>query len=74
MAAMNSPANKNALVPKIFCAPLAAPKRRATPPLPSSTLVNEVVRPALAEAERVFSAALGRINIEHMAKQAHAHK
>src|SRR5471032_1861619 len=44
------------------------------PPLPSSALVNEVVRPALAEAERVFSAALGRINIEHMAKQAHAHK
>ena len=44
------------------------------PPLPSSTLVNEVVRPALAEAERVFSAALGRINIEHIAKQAHAHK
>jgi len=44
------------------------------PPLPSSALVNEVVRPALAKAERVFSAALGRINIEHMAKQAHAHK
>src|SRR5882672_6238330 len=44
------------------------------PPLPSSTLVNDVVRPALAEAERVFSAALGRINIEHMAKAAHAHK
>ena len=44
------------------------------PPLPSSTLVNDVVRPALAEAERIFSAALGRINIESMAKQAHAHK
>jgi len=44
------------------------------PPLPSSALVNDVVRPALAEAERIFSAALGRINIEFMAKQAHAHK
>jgi Rrf2 family transcriptional regulator, iron-sulfur cluster assembly transcription factor len=44
------------------------------PPLPSSTLVNDVVRPALAEAERIFSAALSRINIESMAKQAHAHK
>jgi Rrf2 family transcriptional regulator, iron-sulfur cluster assembly transcription factor len=44
------------------------------PPMPSSALVNDVVRPALAEAERIFSAALGRINIEHMAKQAHAHK
>jgi Rrf2 family transcriptional regulator, iron-sulfur cluster assembly transcription factor len=44
------------------------------PPLPASALVNDVVRPALAEAERIFSAALGRINIEDMAKQAHAHK
>jgi Rrf2 family protein len=44
------------------------------PPLPASALVNDVVRPALAEAERVFSAALGRINIEDMAKQAQAHK
>lgn len=40
------------------------------PPLPASTLVNNVVRPALAEAERTFSAALGRINVEDIAKQA----
>jgi Rrf2 family protein len=40
------------------------------PPLPASVLVNDVVRPALAEAERTFSAALGRINVEDIAKQA----
>jgi Rrf2 family iron-sulfur cluster assembly transcriptional regulator len=33
-------------------------------------LVSEVVRPALAEAERGFSVALGRINVEDMAKRA----
>lgn len=41
-------------------------------PLPASSLVSDVVRPALAEAERIFSAALGKINVEHMAKQAEA--
>jgi Rrf2 family protein len=40
------------------------------PPLPSSALVNDVVKPALVEAERIFSSALGRINVEDMAKQA----
>jgi len=44
------------------------------PPLPSSTLVNDVVRPALAEAERSFSAALGRINLEDFVKQAEGRK
>src|SRR3977135_3444866 len=39
------------------------------PPLPGSSLVNDVVRPALVEAERTFSAALGRINVEDLAKQ-----
>jgi Rrf2 family protein len=42
------------------------------PPLPNSSLVNDVVRPALAEAERVFSTALSRISIEDMAKRAEA--
>jgi Rrf2 family iron-sulfur cluster assembly transcriptional regulator len=42
------------------------------PPLPNSPLVNDVVRPALAEAERVFSTALSRISIEDMAKRAEA--
>lgn len=40
------------------------------PPLPASELVNGVVGPALAEAERVFSSALGRITVEDMAKRA----
>ena len=39
-------------------------------PGPLSVLVSDVVRPALAEAERSFSAALGRINIEDMTKRA----
>lgn len=37
-------------------------------------LVADVVRPALAEAERSFSIALGRINVEDMAKCAEALK
>ncbi|MBI1202328.1 MAG: Rrf2 family transcriptional regulator [Rhodopseudomonas sp.] len=41
---------------------------------PVSPLVNDVVQPALAEAERSFSAALGRINIEDMTKRAEAAK
>jgi Rrf2 family protein len=40
------------------------------PPLPPSALVNDVVLPALAEAERTFSAALGRINVDDIANQA----
>jgi Rrf2 family iron-sulfur cluster assembly transcriptional regulator len=40
------------------------------PPLPTSALVSDVVRPALAEAERTFSTALGHINVEDIAKQA----
>jgi|SRR6185437_5353868 Rrf2 family iron-sulfur cluster assembly transcriptional regulator len=44
------------------------------PLLPNSALVNDVVQPALAEAERIFSTALGRINVEDMAKRAGALK
>ena len=40
------------------------------PSLPASTLVNDVVRPALAEAERTFSVAIGRINVEDMVRRA----
>jgi Rrf2 family protein len=40
------------------------------PPLPGSVLVNDVVRPTLAEAERAFSLALGRINVEDMTRRA----
>jgi len=42
----------------------------AGPPLPNSALVNDVVKPALAEAERIFAAALGRISVEDMARRA----
>ena len=35
-------------------------------------LVSDVVRPALAEAERSFSVALGRINVEDMARSGEA--
>ncbi len=44
------------------------------PPLPGSQLVNKVVQPALADAERSFSAALGRITLADMAQQATALK
>jgi Rrf2 family protein len=44
------------------------------PPLPSSSLVSDVVRPALAEAERMFSLALSHINIEEMTRQAEARR
>ena len=40
------------------------------PPLPASPLLSDVVRPALAEAERVFSTALARINIDDIARSA----
>jgi Rrf2 family iron-sulfur cluster assembly transcriptional regulator len=44
------------------------------PPLPASALLNDVVRPALAEAERTFSAALARISIDEIARRAEALK
>jgi Rrf2 family protein len=44
------------------------------PPLPASVLVNDVVRPTLAEAERTFSAALGQINVEDVVRRAEASK
>jgi hypothetical protein len=40
------------------------------PPQPSSNMLIDVVRIALAKAERTFSAALNRINIEDMAASA----
>jgi Rrf2 family iron-sulfur cluster assembly transcriptional regulator len=44
------------------------------PPLPGSRLVNDVVRPALVEAERMFSIALGRISVADLARRADAMK
>jgi len=40
------------------------------PAMPGSRLVNDVVRPALVEAERMFSVALGRISVADLARQA----
>jgi Rrf2 family protein len=57
----------------ILCAAGAA-EEGEQPPLPASLLVNDVVRPALTEAERMFSSALGRISVEDMAKRALALK
>ena len=52
----------------------SAAEEAAEPPLPGTPLLNRVVLPALSEAERMFSAALGRINVEDMARQAQALK
>jgi len=43
-------------------------------PLPGSRLVGDVVRPALAEAERMFSTALGRISVADLTRRADALK
>jgi DNA-binding IscR family transcriptional regulator len=43
-------------------------------PLPISGLVNDVVRPALADAERSFAAALRRISVEDLARAAEKQK
>jgi Rrf2 family transcriptional regulator, iron-sulfur cluster assembly transcription factor len=40
------------------------------PPLPISNLVHRIVQPALAKAEKHFSAALGQISVEEMARLA----
>jgi Rrf2 family protein len=44
------------------------------PGLPGSALVNKVVRPALAEIERTFSAALSKILVGDMTRRAAALK
>ena len=44
------------------------------PLLPHSALANDVVKPALVEAERSFSLALAGISVEAMAKRAGALK
>jgi Rrf2 family protein len=43
-------------------------------PLPVSALVNDVVRPALTEAERSFSVALRRISVEDLMRAAEKQK
>jgi Rrf2 family transcriptional regulator, iron-sulfur cluster assembly transcription factor len=39
-----------------------------------SALLNEVVRPAVVQAERVFATALGRINIEDLVRRAEPYR
>jgi len=43
-------------------------------PLPALAVIADVVEPALAEAERAFSVALGRISIDDIARRAEALK
>jgi Rrf2 family iron-sulfur cluster assembly transcriptional regulator len=43
-------------------------------PLLESPLIDKVVRPALAQAESMFSSALARINVDDLAKSAEALK
>jgi Rrf2 family iron-sulfur cluster assembly transcriptional regulator len=52
----------------------SAAEEAAEPPLPGSRLVSDVVRPALVEAERMFSVALGRISVVDLARRAEAVK
>jgi Rrf2 family iron-sulfur cluster assembly transcriptional regulator len=52
----------------------SAAEEASEPPLPGSRLVNDVVRPALVEAERMFSLALGRISVADFARRAEAVK
>ena len=40
------------------------------PALSNSALFNEVVKPAVAQAEKAFSAALSRINVEDLTRRA----
>ena len=42
--------------------------------LPATHILTEVVRPALAEAERAFSAALARISLDEITRRAEASK
>ena len=43
-------------------------------PLPVSSLISEVVRPALGDAERSFATALRRISVEDLARAAEKQK
>jgi len=40
----------------------------------AGSLLSQVVMPALGQAEQAFSAALGRINVEELARSAEAHR
>ena len=74
MAAMSSPASEPAFRLTTFCAQRRPPRTSEPLPLADSTLVDDVVRPALAETERTVSVALGRINVDDMIRCAEALK
>lgn len=71
--ATSSRASTAASAPLTSCA-LPTAEDADDPPLPNSALVNDVVKPALVEAERTFLSVLGRISGEDMAKRAQALK
>ena len=64
-------ATANALPPMTFCAP-PEPSRITRLPDAGSDLLVKVVLPAMASAEHQFGIALYRINVEDMARDAHA--
>jgi Rrf2 family protein len=41
--------------------------------LPSTGLIGDVVLPAMAQAEKTFAAALGEINVDHLARRVRPH-
>ena len=66
-AAISSPASGAASPPTTSCARPAAPRRPNGLSLAESTLVHDVVVPALVQAETAFAGALARINVEDLA-------
>jgi len=66
-------ASATGLLQETFCAAIMAEDADESS-LHGSALVNKIVRPVLAETERAFSIALGRINIDDMVKRAESLK
>ena len=52
------------------CAPPGPSKKMPTANAAGSALLNEVVQPAVAQAEKAFSTALARINVDDLVKKA----
>ncbi|MGA8801511.1 MAG: hypothetical protein WB614_17120 [Pseudolabrys sp.] len=68
MAVTNSAGSAAALRPMTSCAAITAQDPDDALP-PGSALVNDVIRPVLAETERTVSVALGRISIDDMVRR-----
>ena len=56
--------------PTTSCAPPAPSRTPATRAVAGSALLNEVVIPAVGQAERAFSVALSRINLDELVRKA----